>query len=86
MKSKNIKITHANYSATSNAILTQNARATWTYIFSIYVLRLELSMVIDVTEKHQKQMFYSRKKKPFFRSLKLVTLLLSKEMLVLTSY
>ena len=42
-------------------------------------------MMIVVTEKHQKQLFYSSKT-PFFWSLKLVTLLLFEEMLVLTSY
>ena len=64
-------------------------------------------MVIVVTGKHPKQLFYSSKvskvakirnqynqvphltqdtTKPIFRSLKLVTLLLFEEMLVLTSY
>ena len=42
-------------------------------------------MVIVVTEKQQKQLFYSSKV-PFFRSLKSVTLLLFEEMIVLTSY
>ena len=41
-------------------------------------------MVIVVTEKHQKQLFYSSQ--TLFWSLKLVTLLLFEEMLVLTSY
>ena len=42
-------------------------------------------MVIVVTEKDQKQ-FFLFKLNPFSRSLKLVTLLLFEEMLVLTSY
>ena len=42
-------------------------------------------MVIVVTGKHQKQLFYSNKT-PFFRTLDLATLLLFGEMLVLTSY
>ena len=42
-------------------------------------------MVIVVTEKHQKQLFCLIKI-PLFWSLKLVTLLLFEEMLVLTSY
>ena len=42
-------------------------------------------MVIVVTEKHQKQLFYSCKI-PFFWPLNLVTLLLFEEMLILTSY
>ena len=37
-------------------------------------------MVIDVTEKHQKQLFIQIK--PIFRSLNSVTLLLFEEMLV----
>ena len=40
-------------------------------------------MVIVVTEKHQKQLFYSNK--PLFWSLNLVTPLLFEEMLILTS-
>ena len=42
-----------------------NARGTWTSIFSICVLRWELSMVNVVTEKHPKQLFYLSKI-PFF--------------------
>ena len=42
-------------------------------------------MVIVVTEKHHKEIFYSSKT-PFFRLLNLVTLKLFEEMLVLTSY
>ena len=42
-------------------------------------------MVIVVTEKHQKQLFYSIKT-PVFWSLNVVTPLLFEEMLVLTSY
>ena len=41
-------------------------------------------MVLVVTEKHQKQLFYSSKI-PFL-VVELVTLLLFEEMLVLTSY
>ena len=43
----------------------KNTRATWASKFSICVLCEELSMVIVVTEKHQKQLFYSSKT-PFF--------------------
>ena len=59
---KNIGITHAKHSAKSNAILTKMHVQP---IFSICVLRKALSMVIVVTEKHQKQLFYSSKT-PFF--------------------
>ena len=42
-------------------------------------------MKIVVTEKHPKQLLYLSKI-PFFRSLKLVKLLIFEEMLVLTSH
>ena len=39
---------------------TKTARATWSSLFSICVLRLALPMVIVVTGKTPKQLFYSR--------------------------
>ena len=51
----------------------------------IFYLRFALGIIHDdgLTEKHQKQLFYSSKT-PFFRSLNLVTPLLFEEMLILT--
>ena len=76
---KNIEITHANHSATSKAVLTkmlvQPERLYFLFAFC------ELSMVMVVTEKHQNNCFYT-----LFLVLKLATLLLFEEMLVLTSY
>ena len=56
---KNIEITHENQSATSNAILTKML----VQIERLYFLFAfwELSMMIIMIEKHQKQLFYSSK-------------------------
>ena len=54
MTSENIENTHANHSATSKAILTKMLVQPERLYFPICVLRKELSMVIVVTEKHQK--------------------------------
>ena len=81
---KNIKITHALYSATSKAILTkllvQPER-----LYFLCVLCQELSIVIVLTEKNTK-IIVLFKSSPCFGSLKLVTLIHFEEMLVLTSY
>ena len=83
MKSKNIKITHANYSATSNAILTkmlvQPDRLCFYLCFALGIIH-----GYRCDRKTPKKCF--TQVKPLFWSLKLVTLLLFEEMLVLTSF
>ena len=61
---KNIGITHANHSARSKAILTKMTKMHMQperlYFLFLFIAR-QLSMVIVVIEKHQKQLFYSNK-------------------------
>ena len=56
-----MEITHANQSATSNAIMTKMLVQIERLYFLFAFLHKELSMMILVTEKHQKQLFYSSK-------------------------
>ena len=79
----NIGIAHGNYSATSKAILTKCSFNLNGYIF---YLRFALGIIHGdrCDRKTQKKCFIQVK--PLFWSLKLVTLLLFEEILVLTSY
>ena len=65
---KNIGITHVNHSATPKAILTKVHDCTCNLNVYIFFLRFALGIIYSdrvVTEKHQKQLFYSSKP-PFF--------------------
>ena len=64
----------------------KNARATWTSLFSICVLRKEISMEILVTEKHQNKCFIQVKHPFSVVEVSKPVNFWKKRMLVLTSY
>ena len=65
MTSEKIGITHANRSALRKAHFDKNARASLAFIVYICILRLTLSLVIVVIEKHKEELFYSSKTSSF---------------------
>ena len=84
---KNIRITHANHSAKSKAILTKMQKCTCKLNVYIFYFCFKLGIIHGdrCDRKNQKQLIYFNKKKPIW-SLNLVTPLRFEEMLVLTSF